>query len=258
MPARPLGIIAGPSGGLRTDSRSEDHAEPRAYSVAGAALGFSLLLIASGLLYPILGTPSRLDQSMPGSPAELTLNGLAWMNGSWIETDRGERIDFTGDLAAIEWLRANAGSHDVLLEASIGPYRGNGSRIVAGTGLPAVLGWDRHERQQRYEPGIDARLRDVRLFYTTADQALKQRILDEYQVRYVIVGDVERYWRVAAGFAGAVTNDEPYSTPAGLAAIDQMVGTDLRIAFRSGDTTVYEVIPFPWLAPTLSGPADTR
>jgi hypothetical protein len=200
----------------------------------------------------VLGTPSRLAQAMPSSPTQLTLNGLAWMRGGWIETDRGERIDFSGDLDAIRWLRANANGNEVILEASIGPYRGNGARIVAGTGLPSVLGWDRHERQQRYLPGIDERLSEVRLFYTSADLNRKRVILDRYQVRYVIVGDVERYWRVAAGFAGARSDDERYATDAGLDAIQRMVGSDLRVAYSSGSTTVYEVLPFPSLAPSPS------
>lgn len=49
----------------------------------------------------------------------------------------------------------------------------------------------------------------------------------------MIVGDVERY----TAFNGVYWAD-----PRGIAAIEQMVGTDLEIAFQSQGTTVYRVI----------------
>jgi hypothetical protein len=69
-------------------------------------------------------------------------------------------------------------------------------------------------------------------------------------VRYIVVGDVERLWTIQPPFAGARKPNEYYATTEGLAAFNRMLDTDLRVAFRSGDTTLYEVLPFPCLRPT--------
>jgi YYY domain-containing protein len=249
---QPLGIIAGPT--TRTPTDAHKPASSRV-TAARLALVVCVLLVAAGLIYPIAGTPARLSNHMPGSSSSLTLNGFAWMNGSSIESADGKLIDFTGDYATIVWLRQHDRDNGVIAEASIGPYRGNGSRISSGTGLPTVLGWDSHQRQQRYWPGIDQRLTDLWTLYNTTDLVLKLQLLEEYNVRYVIVGDVERYWVPEAGFAGKADGVSPYASSAGLAAFQSMVGTDLRVAFKSGDTTVYEVVPFPTLEPVRSAEA---
>ncbi|HMM43994.1 MAG TPA: hypothetical protein PKA95_19020, partial [Thermomicrobiales bacterium] len=138
--------------------------------------------------------------------------------------------------------RANAHGNPVILEASIGPYRGNGSRISSATGLPTVLGWDRHQRQQRYQAGIDRRMSDVRAIYNDTDSTRKLEMLRRYDVRYVIVGDVERYWNSA-------DNPAPYASADGLAVFDALVGNGLALAFESGHTRIYEVTPFARLSP---------
>jgi YYY domain-containing protein len=250
----PLGIIARPSTRSEPDTREPT---PVRFTAARLALIVSVLLIVAGLIYPIAGTPSRLDNHMQGSPSMLTLNGFAWMNGSSIESASGQLIDFTGDYAAILWLRQHDGNNGVIAEASIGPYRGDGSRISSGTGLPTVLGWDSHQRQQRYWPGIDRRLTDLWTLYNSTDLTTKRQLLQQYDVRYVIVGDVERYWVPEAGFAGKANGVSPYASPTGLAAFESMVGSDLRVAFQSGDTTVFEVIPFPSLPPARSAKAGS-
>jgi YYY domain-containing protein len=213
-------------------------------------LGGSIVLLASGLIYPILGTPQRLAQRMPTTPAPGSLDGYAWMRGAWITNLLGEPVTFTDDYYAIQWLREHAPGNAVIVEASIGPYRGNGARISSATGLPAVLGWDRHQRQQRQTPEIDRRLLDVRELYSTTDLERKRWLLRRYRVRYVIIGDVERRWRINPPFAGAQAKAEPYTSEAGLVAFEQLEGTLLRRVFESGSTIIYEVLPFPSLPPT--------
>ncbi len=249
---QPLGIIAGPTA-QESATRNEVRNGSRV-TAARVALVLCCGLVAAGLVYPVAGTPQRLALSMPGSPRGLTLNGLSWMKGSWIYNDTGERIDFTGDYYAIMWLRQHDTNNGIIAEASIGPYRGNGARISAGTGLPSVLGWDRHERQQRYAPGIDQRLVDLRTLYNSTDVATKTSLIYEYDIRYIVVGDVERKWDIPAGFAGPQVSG-PYASAAGLAALDSMVGSTLKVAFKSGATTIYEVNPFPKL-PSLASKAQ--
>lgn len=242
----PIGLVARPHA-RGHQRRGVEHTVPSL--VARAALAGAVVLILAGLAYPLFATRTRLAERMPGSPTAPTLDGLAWMRGSWIANAAGQPIDFSGDYDAIQWLREHADGLPVILEASIGPYRGNGSRISAATGLPDVLGWDRHQRQQRPWPEIDERLLDVRRIYASTDVGEKRTLLRRYGVRYIVVGDVERFTVIQAPFAGATQPAEPYAPPEGLAAFDQMLGTDLRLAFESGNTRIYEVLPFPSLAP---------
>ena len=143
-------------------------------------------------------------------------------------------VSFADDLKAIDWFNEHVDGSPVIAEASFGPYRGNSSRFSIATGLPDVIGWAHHETQQRYPDGIDERVQDVRTLYDSADVNEKRDILLKYDVRYVIVGDVERYTL----YGGAL-----YASPDGLAAFQQMVGTTLEVAYQAGTTTVYRVIP---------------
>jgi hypothetical protein len=52
----------------------------------------------------------------------------------------------------------------------------------------------------------------------------------------VIVGDVERK------SPATPESLRPYASAAGLATFDEMVGTQLEVAFKSGSTTVYRFI----------------
>jgi uncharacterized membrane protein len=208
---------------------------PAGIAVAGA---FSLVLLA----YPVLASPDRLQHQMDSSPTGLSLSGYEWMNGGEIRNQAGDIIDFTGDYYAIEWLRDEVDTNAVILEASIGPYRGGGSRISSATGLPTVLGWDSHQSQQRGSHYVRPRFFDVRELYQTSDIDRKRFLLRQYNVRYVVVGDVERYSILGDVPAGG--NPDYYSSPEGIAAFEEMVGEDLEIAFQAERTVVYEVIPF--------------
>jgi uncharacterized membrane protein len=207
-----------------------------------ALAGVGTLAVLAGLFYPLFATPVRLRQDMPTSPNELTLDGYAWMRGASILNATGNPVTFGDDLAAIEWLNHNARQTDVIVEAGIGPYRGNGARISSATGMPAVIGWDRHQHQQRYPEGISRRMDDVRLIYNSASPAEKLELLRRYRAKYIIVGDVERYWNFD-------DNPQFYASEPGLAAFEAMVGSSLRLAFVSGSMRIYEVLDFPSIAP---------
>jgi YYY domain-containing protein len=232
------GIIAGTARRARVAGVTRD-LSTRSARVAAVATS---VLLGLGMIYPVVGTPVRLDWDMESSPSGLSLDGYAWMDGGQILNGTNELIQFTGDLAAIDWLNANVDGTPVILEAAIGPYRGNGSRISSATGLPTVLGWDRHQRQQRYEPGISERMADVHEIYNETDPTLKLEDLRRYRVRYVVVGDVERYWNVPE-------NPTHYASTEGLTAFEKLVGNGLEIAFESGTTRIYEVTDFPRIPP---------
>jgi uncharacterized membrane protein len=103
--------------------------------------------------------------------------------------------------------------------------------------LTTIIGWERHEQQQRYPATLPERVRDVRTLYTSADLAEKAAILYRYNVAYVLVGDVERVYPLA--------NNEcsPTGSAEGIAAFERMIGSTLEVAHAESGTTIYRVLP---------------
>jgi uncharacterized membrane protein len=221
-------------------------ATPAAWQVAvSCLLGATVFL---SLFYPAFGTPARLRQRMQSPPTSAGLDGFAWMATGSVPADQfnnsgtGEPVSFAGDLALIHWLNETVKGTPVIAEASIGPYRGNGSRISSATGFPTIIGWERHEEQQRDRLILPARVEDVRRIYTSAEPRAVQEVLDRYHVRYIVVGDVERKTKLGGGQIGAAANGEPYASPTGLATLGRMADQGmLRVAWQSGTTLLYEV-----------------
>lgn len=214
---------------------TEFHPAPKNGNARLAIAGCAVL-IGLSLVYPAVATVPRLDQRFEGHPGPGTLDALDWMRYGTLESHTGEIIRFDGDLAAIHWFQQNVPGTPVIAEASIGPYRGNGSRFSIALGLPSVLGWDRHERQQRYGSAITQRNQDVRKLYDSGSVATKRAIIERYGIDYIIVGDVERLSRLP-GVPG-----ERYASAEGIAALEAMVGTDLEVAFEQDGTIVYRVV----------------
>jgi YYY domain-containing protein len=135
-----------------------------------------VLLIAAGMVYPVMGAHSRA-QGFQGEPNIDGASGVAASNPD--------------DWAAIQWLLENSKGTPIILEAPGKSYNYEG-RISAFTGYPAVLGWAVHESQWRgnyNEQGI--REPDIATIYTTHDTALALELLDKWGVSYVIVGNSE-------------------------------------------------------------------
>jgi uncharacterized membrane protein len=222
----------------------------------GVALVLALLLGAS-LVYPVVATPIRLAERFEPPPGfGPTLDGLRWMEYGTIPNERCETFGFADDYAAIRWFDETVSGTPVIAEASIGPYRGNGSRVAIATGLPTILGWDRHEYQQRPALGIQARVADVRTLYNSRSEADKLAILQRYHVSYVVVGAVERHWYEPSSSAAPCSAREPYASPEGLAVLEGMAGRYLDPVFQSGETVVYRVLPAANSSGVDAGPAN--
>jgi len=138
------------------------------------------VLIACGLLYPVMAIPARAGESGD----VMTLDGatnLAVYNPS--------------DYAAIEWLNRTVSGAPVILEATtgVGGSYAYEARVSAHTGLPTVLGWGGHEWQWRgttEEPS--KREPDIDRLYTSVDLSEVLSLMDKYDIRYVYVGPLER------------------------------------------------------------------
>jgi uncharacterized membrane protein len=188
------------------------------------------LLIALGLIYPLSATSVRLAARF--DDREPTLNGLAYLQAdpTFVEDlgppgPTGEQsLHLREDEPLIQWLRRNVEGSPTIVEA-VGPLYHWTGRYSINTGLPAVIGWDWHQIQQRgdFASPIGKRRTEVADFYATKDPASAERFLRRYDVAYVIVGPWER------GFG----------TPAGIAKFETMPA--LHEVFRSGSNRIYEV-----------------
>ena len=65
--------------------------------------------------------------------------------------------------------------------------------ISTFSGMPTVLGWIGHESQWRggYEE-IGSRQDDLRTLYSSADWNQAQDVIARYNIRYIVVGNLER------------------------------------------------------------------
>ena len=154
-------------------------------------VGFALL-VASSAVYPVLGTRARLADRFDTNT--FTLDGMAFMETESYTDDRGS-VNFKWDLDAIEWMQENLRGSPIIVEGRTPLYRWGG-RVSVYTGLPTVLGWDWHQRQQRCGMGpcdaLDARTRDVHIIYVSSDVSETLQLLSQYKVEYVYVGELER------------------------------------------------------------------
>jgi YYY domain-containing protein len=156
-----------------------------------------MLLLAAGMIYPILGTPARLADRFQSGP--LSLRGDAYMREA-VHWEEGQPLELRWDLEAIEWLQDNVAGSPVVLEAHNHQYRWS-ARIASYTGLPTVLGWPWHQTQQRfaYAQTIPQRAAHVTELYNTTDIGLAEDLLRRYEVRYIVVGELERVYYAASG-----------------------------------------------------------
>ncbi len=171
------------------------------FSVRAWWLGVLGLLVMVAALYPIMATQARsLERMAPG--LGLTLDGQAYMREAQhyevvnSSAGRAETLDLSYDYNVIRWLQDNVPGTPVIMEAqSEAEYRW-GSRIAINTGMPAVIGWNFHQRQQRtffpMPQMVQQRVANVNAFYTTDTPQTAADILQHYEVSYVIVSALEQ------------------------------------------------------------------
>ncbi len=172
-----------------------------------------LLVILLSLIYPYSGIRDRVNFPQAGN---WTLDG----NASLARDDPDE-------WSAMMWL-SNA-PYGIIAEAVGGSY-GPAARMATHSGLPNVLGWPGHEGQWRGGGlEIGSREADISTLYRTQDWSQAQAILQRYQIRYVVVGNLERSTYAADQSKGLRALDE------------QKFSKNLRVAFQDGGVTIYEV-----------------
>jgi uncharacterized membrane protein len=107
----------------------------------------------------------------------------------------------------------------IIAEAVGGQYS-EYARFSTFTGMPTVLGWPGHEGQWRDYALIGSREQDIEELYSTPDWVTTRNIIDRYNIRYIVVGNLERgKYRV---------NEEKFNN-------------FLKSIYQQGSVTIYEV-----------------
>jgi uncharacterized membrane protein len=196
------------------------------------------VLLALGLIFPVLGTKSRVNDRFPGPrPPRTTLDGMAYMSvGEYHWPDDNTTIELKYDYDAIRWLQEHVTGTPVLAEApaswyqvngkNVGYdyYRAGGLRVGSMTGLPILLG--QHQGEQRYGWQVGQREQIAREFWQTTDMVRLRQIIDELHIDYVYVGQLERI----------------LFSPEQLAKFDAMVQADeAEIVYQNPGVTIYRI-----------------
>jgi uncharacterized membrane protein len=146
-----------------------------------ASTMYSILIVVVmglGLVYPIFSIPNKTDNFKGSNPQQRTLDGSAYLATSMPD-----------DYRAFQFMQTL--EPGVVAEAVGGQYS-EYARVSTFTGLPTVLGWPGHEGQWRNNALQGTRQADIETLYTTPDWATTQQLIDQYHIRYIYIGNLER------------------------------------------------------------------
>ena len=217
------------------------------------------------LLFPIMAGMDKIrDRYVPTAPH--SLDGLQYMNGAtWLEHDitfdTDYEIKLEQDNQGIRWMQQNVAGSPVIVEGNVVEYRW-GNRYTINTGLPGVLGWNWHQRQQRgvvSSEWVTKRVDEIGQFYSlmTIDEA--RNFIAKYNVKYIVVGQLEKAiyahtsfvsvedaWNFFGKYSDSYIhlNQLEKSTypSSGLEKFELYDGIYWKEVFNYKDTTIYEVI----------------
>jgi uncharacterized membrane protein len=192
----------------------------------------ALLVLASALFLFVGGINKIRDRWVLEAPH--TLDSMEFMQYARY-SEYGRDFSTAEDYRAILWLQDNVTGSPVIVEAAPAGVQYTWlSRYSIYTGLPSVIGWQWHEQQQRVYFGSQVIQRgvDVDNFYFTTDIQSALDFLQRYNVRYIIIGQLElgKYTPLDAGVAG------------GLPKFEQYDGTYWQEVYRDGETVIYQVL----------------
>jgi YYY domain-containing protein len=186
-----------------------------------------VMLIGGAAMFTVLGGADKIrDRMNPLAPH--TLDGMAYMQGATY-SDNGHDMNLIEDYKAIQWMQRNVKGSPVIVEANTVEYRW-GNRFTIYTGLPGVVGWNWHERQQRGgvvpDTWVTDRVQEIGAFYNTGDRQLTENFIHKYNVSYIIVGQLEE-----ANYSGS-----------GLDKFTAWNGDLWTQVYHQGHTTIYKVL----------------
>ena len=202
--------------------------------------GVAILLVAGAALVLVVGGADKIRDRMAAA-APHTLDSMTYMAYARY-SEYGVDMDLSQDYRAIQWMQANVPGSPVIVEAApAGVQYAWLGRFSIYTGLPDVVGWEWHEEQQRVldTATVVARGKEEDAFYTTTDLSSVQSFISKYNVRYIIVGQLER----AKYAPGAPGGPSPVGAPDGLLKFEVENNILWKTVYRDAQTVIYEVIP---------------
>ena len=187
-------------------------------------LGVALLAGGAFLFTLSAATDKMADRMAPEAPH--TLDSMTYM--AYATYWDGQDMDLSEDYRAIRWMQDNVQGSPVIVEANCPEYRWC-SRFTIYTGLPGVVGWNWHQRQQRALMSPNAvtdRVTEIGNFYIVNEPDIFLQFLKKYDVKYIVVGQLERIMY-----------------PDGVKKFEQYDGKYWHSVYRNGNTAIYEVLP---------------
>lgn len=188
-------------------------------------------LVFGAALFPLNAGRAKIEDRMV-LDAPHTLDGMEYMNHAFytdgLTAETLREMDLSQDYRAIRWMQANVSGTPVIVEAHTPEYRHWGTRFTIYTGLPGVIGWNWHQRQQRTvtpDTWVYMRIEDVQNFYRTTSVEQAVEFLRRYNVRYIVLGQLERII---------------YPGP-GLEKFEQQNGVLWDKVYEEGETAIYRV-----------------
>jgi uncharacterized membrane protein len=182
------------------------------------------VLVTIAFMYPIMATQARWQDRFDPTRTGNTLDGQAYMQYA-VYGDNAVWYNLRGDYEMIQWINEHIQGTPTIIEAQTTEYKW-GSRISINTGLPTVIGWNWHQRQQRSVLDLNQlvwnRSNNVAAFYNTTSVDEAWNLIRFYGVNYIILGVQERVTYndlLQDPFTQAVTS----GLNAGLNKFDRMV-----------------------------------
>jgi YYY domain-containing protein len=151
-----------------------------------------LLLSVSVILFPVIASADKINDRI-SKTVPVTLDGMEYMRYSSY-TENNQIMDLKQDYELIHWMQDNINGTPIIIEANVPEYRW-GNRITIYTGLPGVIGWNWHQRQQRAINPSDwvfKRVEDVNAFYSVSDISVAKDLVEKYKVDYIVIGQLEK------------------------------------------------------------------
>lgn len=136
--------------------------------------------LALGLIYPTIELWNKTEGFQP-------------RDGYSLDGKQDFYLYSPNEMAAAEWLAdAPVGVMAEAVSETGGSYT-TYNIISTFSGMPTLLGWIGHEAQWRggYLE-IGSRQSDLRVLYSTSDWSQAESMIDLYNIRYIVVGELER------------------------------------------------------------------
>ncbi|MEC7837952.1 MAG: DUF2298 domain-containing protein [Chloroflexota bacterium] len=148
-----------------------------------------VFLTTIGMSYSIYSIKPRVLDRFDNQ--NYSLDGIGYMSNNKY-SQKGNMISLSDSYNALKWINNNIEGNPVIVEHSTDLYSWS-SRISINSGLPSVLGWDWHQKQQRSldSNSVILRKKQIKEFYSTGSSEYIEDFLDFYNVGIIIFGNVE-------------------------------------------------------------------